>query len=574
MFAKRALISDKERVKQFVFFVVLLIVGVPVWAADFKIESVIHPVLGTLPQPGMIEGFGKDQMAISTSSDKAAEHVAQGIARLNTSWDFEAYRHFCAAVQLDPDCLMAYWGITMSLAGSEHEFFSERENAVVRMLDLLEAEEAAGENRWTELEKRYAQAAGFLLTDGVRTAGEAFRAIALNYPADIQSKLFSLFLLRDGFDAAGNPLVGQRKADEGLKLIFEANPKNISVRSFWVSSQSEAPSNVPFIREEVLPVARQQAADYPEYAPFFLILAHVEGRCGNFTEAIAAAEKASQLFDSYMKKNGIALYDCEGWVRARVFLVSLFEMKGAHQQAMEVAGELAKIPVSEKRIYSRGAGLLLWEGRTAGARAVMGRTDEASIDEGQEMLQVLKDQWFKKKSFALQYRDCLGFYLAVRKTILAKDLKAGKVMFDNFLLRIRAMGEQRPLASKTSTYSSWLRAMSTLTIMIPELRGMLAELEDGATRLSAKTWYQSAIDQQARPSNLLPPTIAYPMELRLGNFLAAQSRFEEAEEIYRQGLDARPNHLATLQGYYQALVKQGKTEAAGIIEKKIKMVAK
>lgn len=571
--AKRPVIREKEGVIKFVLLGVLLWVGAPVFADDFKVDSVIHPVVAKLPKPKLIEEFGKEGMAISTSSDEAAKHVAQGIARLNASWDFEAYRHFTTAAKLDPDCLMAYWGIAMSLAGSQHEFFDERQNSVDRMLDLLEAEVAAKEDRWSALEKRYAQAAGFIFTSGVRAGGETFRAIAMNYPEDIQSQLLSMFLLRDGFDMAGKPMTGQRRANEGLKKIYEAHPDNVSVRAFWVSSQSEAPLNAPFLRENVLPVARKLVADFPDYPPFSLMQAHVEARCGNAAMGIQAAEKATALFEAYMKEEGVSIYDCEGWVLSQVYLVNLHQAKGDHAKAMEVAKKLAKVEILEERVFSRGAGLLLWEGRTAGARAVMSESDQALLDAGQKSLELLpEEQWFKERSFALQYRDCLAFYLAVRKAIVAKDLKTGKSLFDGFLARVQALSERRELASKTSTYGSWVRAMNAMSIMVSELRGLLSEMEEGAIKLSATTWYQSAMDRQGRPANLIPPVIDYPLELRLGEFYFSQGKFEKAKEAYEEGLALRPNHLRVLKGYYQTLVKLEQKEAAEVLAKRIKMV--
>ena len=113
--------------------------SLPLCADEFQVADVINPVLTDLGEPAIDPDFGKDQLAISSSSSEASAQVAQGIARLNASWDFEAYRHFCAAAKKDPDCMMAYWGIAMSLAGSEHEFYDQREAAVDRMLYLLEA---------------------------------------------------------------------------------------------------------------------------------------------------------------------------------------------------------------------------------------------------------------------------------------------------------------------------------------------------------------------------------------------------------------------------------------------------
>ena len=542
-------------------------------ADDFKVEDVIHPVVLKLGKPKVIAALGEGHMAISSSSEIAASHVAQGLGRMNASWDFEAYRHFCEAVKADPDCLMAYWGIAMSLAGSQHEFFSERKVAVDRMLDLLESEIAAKKIRWSDLEKRYAQAAGYLLTSGVRSAGLAFNSLSEKYPGDIQARLFSLFLQRDGFDSGGKPLIGQKKANEGIKKILEQYPEHLSVMAFWVSSQAETPWNVLMLREEVLPVARKLVKLLPEYPPYHLLLAHVEARCGNAALAIQAANDAANLYQAYMDEEKVDLYDCDGWIRAKVYLAALYEMKGEKIEAEQVGKELAQIKVKEERLFSRGAGLLLWEGRNVGARIMMGRSDIASFKKGQKLLETLpEEQWFKDKSFALPYRNCIAIYLAVRMAIADKDIKSSKALFDQFLLRVDALGKTQKLASKTSSYSDWARAMNTLLMMVPELRGLIAQNEVGAIRLAAATWFRSASDRQGSPSNLLPPSVDYPMRWRLGLFHLQEGKLEKAEDAFREGLALRPNHLATLEGFHRVLKKMEKTQAAKLLEGRIEAV--
>ena len=542
-------------------------------ADDFKVEDVIHPVVLKLGKPKVIAALGEGHMAISSSSEIAASHVAQGLGRMNASWDFEAYRHFCEAVKADPDCLMAYWGIAMSLAGSQHEFFSERKVAVDRMLDLLESEIAAKKIRWSDLEKRYAQAAGYLLTSGVRSAGLAFNSLSEKYPGDIQARLFSLFLQRDGFDSGGKPLIGQKKANEGIKKILEQYPEHLSVMAFWVSSQAETPWNVLMLREEVLPVARKLVKLLPEYPPYHLMLAHVEARCGNAALAIQAANAAANFYQAYMDEEKVDLYDCDGWVRAKVYLAALYEMKGEKIEAEQVGKELAQIKVNEERLFSRGAGLLLWEGRNVGARIMMGRSDIASFKKGQKLLETLpEEQWFKDKSFALPYRNCIAIYLSVRMAIADKDMKSSKALFDQFLLRVDALGKTQKLASKTSSYSDWVRAMNTLLMMVPELRGLIAQNEVGAIRLAAATWFRSASDRQGSPSNLLPPSVDYPMMWRLGVFYLQEGKLEKAEDAFREGLALRPNHLATLEGFHRVLKKMEKTQAAKLLEGRIEAV--
>lgn len=567
-------IFRKEGVKQPKLLLLISALFCPLPAEEFQVEDVIHPIVAQLPAPTVLEGLGKGFVAVSSSSEVAANHVTQGMARLNTSWDFEAYRHFCEAAKLDPDCLMAYWGITVSLAGSQHEFFDQRQKSMNRMLDLLEWEQKEKAEKWTELERGYATAAGRLLTEGARGAGEAFKLMSKRFPNDVQADLFSKFLLRDGFDDFGKPRLGQIRSSEGLFEILEAHPDNLSVMSFWVTSQTEAPLNGAALRKNVLPIARKLVRLHPTYAPFYLMLTHAEARCGNAALAILAAEKAVALYDAYMAKEKVTVFDCEGWVRAKIYLVNLYETKGNHAKALTLAEELAKVKITKERVFSRGAGLLLWEGRTAGARIMMAQDDKESFSKGQKMLEVLsEDQWFKDDSFALYYRDCLAFYLGVRIALSEKKIKIGTVLKQEFLKRAKALEGRQPLAAKTSTYSSWMRATNTLAIAVGELQGMLAELEPEPTKSTAVNWYRAAIERQYRPANLMPPSIDYPLQLRLGDFYMTKGKFEEAGRSYREGLEVRPNHLETLKGYHRALQKLGKKESAAILVKRIETVA-
>ncbi len=546
-------------------------------AQEFKVETVIHPVVAELDAPKLRPKFTEGIMAISSSSAEAAEHVRQGIARLNASWDFEGYRHFCTAAKMDPDCMMAYWGIAISLAGSQHEFFAQRQAAVERMLDLLEfrLKSAGDENKAVELERGYVEAAAKLLTQGVRASGLTFTAVSERFKEDVQSKLFSLFFQRDGFDEFGDPRPGQLRISKGLKELLKSHPDSISVLSFWVNSQSESPFVGPSARTEILPHAQKLASLHPDYPPFHLMLAHVEARLGNAALAIASCEKAIALFEAYMKAEKVTFHDCEGWIRAKVYLANLLATKGNYPEAIKVAKELAAVKIDKERLFSRGAGLLLWEGRTIGARLALGRSSKADLKAGTELLKKFSDeQWFPEQSFAYTYRDALAFCLATRVALSVKDFKSSKSIFTELLKRARAVESKRPLAEKTSTYGEWIRANQTLVVAVTELRGLLTQQETGALKLTAVNWFKSAIDRQSKPANLLPPPLDYPIQLRLGDYYMKAGDPVKAGIAYRDGLDARPNHLATLEAYLLALQKQGRKDDVIALKKRIDAVKK
>jgi tetratricopeptide (TPR) repeat protein len=255
--------------------------------------------------------------------------------------------------------------------------------------------------------------------------------------------------------------------------------------------------------------------------------------------------------------------------------VNLYETKGNHAKALEIAGELAMKRIDKERVFSRGAGLLLWEGRTAGARIMMGQRDTQSFRDGQAMLEVLsEDQWFKEESFALFYRDCLAFYLGTRIALSEKNTKVATAIFGDFVERSRALEARQQVAVQTSSYANWRRATNTLGMGVAELKGMLAELEPEPVKSTCVNWYRAASERQYKSANLMPPTMDYPLQLRLGDFYLKQGEAEKAGRAYAEGLKLRLNHVATLRGYREALLKLGKSEAAAKLATRIQAVAR
>ena len=84
-----------------------------------EVDAVISDRVAKLPEPAAPLIPKGITMAVTAADPKAQQHVLDGVANLHGSWDFEAYRHFCAALKLDPECLMAHWGVVMALIDPE-----------------------------------------------------------------------------------------------------------------------------------------------------------------------------------------------------------------------------------------------------------------------------------------------------------------------------------------------------------------------------------------------------------------------------------------------------------------------
>ena len=276
-----------------------------------------------------------------------------------------------------------------------------------------------------------------------------------------------------------------------------------------------------------------------------------------------------------MEKDKISKFDCDGWVRAKVYLASLHASKGEFEQATKVSKELASLEVSEDRIYSRGASLILWEARTLGGRLALMRETSADLDAGLKQLDAVKKEgWFPKKSLSYTYRDCLAFALGLRKALAVNNLSAARGLHRSFTERGKIFEQELDLARNTSSISEWLRAKGAIVTLEAELLGLIHMQEAGASKLAALNFFKAAADRQSNALNFLPPVLNYPMELRIGTYYLESGDSENAAEALREGYDRMPNHLQILRAYSTALLKLGKIETAAKVAQQIEGVKK
>ena len=66
----------------------------------------------------LMKGMGRVRFPVTTSVQEAQLFFTQGVAQLHGFWYFEAERSFRQAAMLDPDCAMAYWGMTVANRGN------------------------------------------------------------------------------------------------------------------------------------------------------------------------------------------------------------------------------------------------------------------------------------------------------------------------------------------------------------------------------------------------------------------------------------------------------------------------
>ena len=99
-----------------------------------------------------------------------------------------------------------------------------------------------------------------------------------------------------------------------------------------------------------------------------------------------------------------------------------------------------------------------------------------------------------------------------------------------------------------------------MDVLVAEFKGALAEMEVGATRTTAINWYQSAADRQIRAENLLPPSLSYPLEIRLVRFYLLEGKNVFAREVLDRAKERWPNHLGVLRLDHDLLKLEGRAD--------------
>ncbi len=523
------------------------------------VEEAIPPSVKALGEPAMTNFPFGIRMAVSTTSEKAQAHVNQGLNHLHGGWEFEASRHFAAAMREDPECLLAHWGMVMCLLSPSPETGPARNAATDRLYDLIERAQG------TELERGYAYGLVKYIEDGPTGASAAFRKVAEKFPNEMQAAVFAALFRRSGYDELGSATPDQATAEQSLLDLIEKNPQNPLPLNALLTIRAEGPD-----LSKSLPLARKLCQMAPDYPPYFHLLGHYEWRCGEHGKAASAFGRASGYFESWMKENKATVADCPEWVKAECYRIVSLVSKGDFDTAYAASRQIAATPFPANRASSPGARFLLWDAKTLPARILLHRGLRGNAREAMDSLPKPDElKKFHQNSLAYWWIDGLRFALEAQRMIDADDLDEAKLVSDALTHHGEAMSKTQSAANASGERSSWNRSFRALEVLASDLRGRLALAGPKASIGSAYNWFSSAADRQHPAPMMLPPMLLTPMAIRIGDYYLAVEKPTEAVEGYQRALADFPNDMNALSGLKRAY-EQGKLqEKADETEKRI-----
>jgi tetratricopeptide (TPR) repeat protein len=499
------------------------------------------------------------KIAVSAASDAAQRHVNRGMGFLNAGWDFEATRHFAAAMTEDPDCLLAHWGMVLCLIDPGPETLAARDAALERLLVLVE--NGAG----TELERGYAYGLIKYIQDGPSAAAEAYGKVSARFPNELQAALLAALFGRGGFDPEGRPNPSQETSENALRDLMEKHPGDPVPQHALLFIRAEGA-----VGGEFLAIARGLALQWPDFPPYQHMLGHYEWRVGNHRQASEAFGRAAALYRKWMDAQGVGVADCPEWLKSRCYQAVALHSMGETEAALAVARELAAIPLDRERPASSGNRFLIWEVQTLPARLLISnvkgnaRKAAATLPKPEDLAP------FRDHSLAYLWIDGLRLLLEVRGLLEKGESEAAREAQNAVAHHGEIMARTRKAAQSGGEISPWSRAFRGMEILTSELRGDIALAGGDAIRASAFNWFSAAADRQLPAPLMMPPAVLTPMAGRLGDFLLAEEKKSaEAAEAYRRALSLFSNQVALLVSLEKALRQADRTDEAAEIHRQI-----
>ena len=534
-------------------------------AADMPdVEAAIPPPVAALGEPTLRDFSSGINMAVSSSSKEAQAHVNQGLNHLHGGWEFEASRHFAAAMRLDPDCLLAHWGMIMSLLNPSPETGPARNAATDRFLELVD------QGQGTELERGYAYGLIKYIEEGPAGAASAFRKVAAKFPNEYQAGIFAALFSRGGFDPMGNPTVDQENAEAHLLEIATKHPGNPIALNALLFARADGPD-----LSQSLPLVRHLCQIWPDYPPFFHLLGHYEWRCGNHGAAASAFGRASSFYHKWMEKNEAVVADCPEWVKAECYRIVSVVSEGDFDTGYAASRRVADTPLPKDRPSSPGARFLMWDAKSLPARILIRRGLRGNAAEASSSLPKIEEvESFRKHSLAYWWLDGLRFALEAQRLIEKGNLREAREVITALTHHGERMSNTQKAAFASGERSPWLRSFRALEVLTSDLHGRLTLAGPAAKQGTAYNWFSSAADRQRPAPMLYPPLILSPMAKHLGDYFMAAEKPKEAAEAYQRALTAFPNDrpsLKALKAAYEAADMPAEATATGKQLKSLKV---
>lgn len=505
---------------------------------------------GSQPSPKvtLYKGLGEHTRPVATSNPEAQKFFDQG---LNFMYGFnhdEAVRAFRRAAELDPDCAMAHWGISLSVGKNyNYPFFPlEKAKAAWKELELArakaKAESEANRALIEALAARYADPLPKETRPLEEAYAKAMKAVWEKFPKDADiGALYaeSLMNLRpwDLWTIDGQPQAETPAILKALQAVVEIDPKHPLANHLYIHACEASPH----------PEKADAAADrlrnlQPALGHMVHMPSHIDVRRGRWQAAIEANERAIIADRNYAKT-----VPEQGFYRMYMahnhhMLAFAAMNQGESKRALTAVRDmLADVPKDWVALPENAA---IADGFVAAPLEVMKR-----FGQWDEILKEPAPPEIFPVARAMRHHIRAIAYAAKGETAKAREEQ-------------KAFREAAQKPPKDATFSN-SKVADLFALGDDMLEGEIL-VREGKIEAGIKA-LRAAVAKEDKLRYSEPPAWVVPVRHALGAFLLKNGQATEAEAVYREDLRRWPDNGWSLFGLAASLETQGKkTEAAAV----------
>lgn len=497
----------------------------------------------------LFEGLGDWRRRFTTSSEEAQRYLEQGMIWLQSFNHDEAIRSFQEAVRLDPECAMAWWGVSFAEGPNYNDpFMTERrnqaswdalKNALARIdktapweRDLIEALSARYEYPFPKdrahLEKAYADAMG---------------KVWAKYPDDPDigaTYAEAMMVCRPWalYSLDREPVGDTEHIVTTLERVLELDPDHPGACHLYIHAveQSKTP-------ERAVPAADRLSRLVPGSGHLLHMPSHIYVRVNQWDRSIVQNALAMQADARYRKlspKQGIQhMYMTHN---SHVLAYSAM-MMGREREALKASRQMwADLPQDD--LYEIAPTVDVWMCSVYDVQKRFGRWDAILAEPAPpEFMPATTAYWRGHRAIAYAAK---------------KDFDAAN----------RELAEFEKVYSYTPPRDRLFPGMTPerYKARLDPIRHFVAgeiALQQGDYDRAIEHLVKAVEAEDKLGFSGEPPEYLQPVRHTLGAVYFKAGRYEDAERIYREDLDEFPGNGWSLYGLSRALEAQGKTKEAG-----------
>ena len=275
-----------------------------------------------------------------TSCTPAAQpDFERGMGELHSFWAKDAIADYKAALQKDPQCAMAYWGIAM--AHQQNPLTAQQPNSPAAQEALAGLDKAVGIDRKTAREADYLAAISLIYRDADKVEfrnrrlayEKAMEQLARRYPDDREAQVFYALALQMTAPLTDKTYANQLKSAEILERVLRQYPEHPGVAHYLIHAY-----DYPAIADRGVGAARLYARLAPEHPHALHMPSHIFTRLGYWKESI----------DTNIRSANAAKAEGNGqeYAHAMDYLVHAYLQLGDEADALRVVNESRSMAVN------------------------------------------------------------------------------------------------------------------------------------------------------------------------------------------------------------------------------------